>query len=71
MSFSIAVFFGVLTLLSDTFGMADAIATPISSLVTLITSAGLYALVRPPGYTLVAGSLLLSAMQAWSFHIIG
>jgi len=71
MIFSTAVFCGTLTLLSDTYGVADTIATPISSLIALTTSAGFYALVRPPAYTLLAGSLLLSAMQAWSFHIIG
>jgi len=37
-----------------------------NSLIALSTSAGLYALVRPLAYTLLAGSLLLSAMQAWS-----
>jgi len=71
MIFSTAVFCGTLTLLSDTYGVADTIATPISSLIALTTSAGFYALVRPPAYTLLAGSFLLSAMQAWSFHIIG
>jgi len=71
-NFPIIIFLGVLMLLTtDPFGTVDLVATPISSLVALFTSAGLYALIRPPGDILLICSLYLSAMNAWSFHMIG
>jgi len=49
-NFPIIIFLGVLILLTaDPFGTVDLVTTSISSLVALFTSAGLYALIRPPG----------------------
>jgi len=71
MIFPATIFFAISMLLSGTFGMAYPIAAPISHLTSIFINARFYTFFRLPKYTLVAGMILLMAVEAWSFHGIG
>jgi len=71
MIFPATIFFAVSTQLSDTFGMVYPIAAPISHLTSIVTNARFYTFFGLPKYTLVAGMILLMAVEAWSFHGTG